>query len=151
MHYDSRCPVDRPIKDLIVDSPFALYRKVLPDSDSSHTPEQDKESVNRMTTLAVNLMLAMTNVPNIMTRERILRPTKKVGKTIVRRALWKPNFIGENFRIKYEGEQVLEGHHRSPHAHWRKGHWRNQRYGEKLSLVKRIWIEPVFIGLKQDA
>ena len=30
--------------------------------------------------------------------------------------------------------------------HWRKCHWRNQPYGEKLSLRKKIMIPPVFIN-----
>lgn len=27
-----------------------------------------------------------------------------------------------------------------------RGHWKNQRFGEKLSLLKRIWIEPYYRG-----
>lgn len=31
-------------------------------------------------------------------------------------------------------------------THWRRGHWRNQHHGEKMSLVKLIWIKPVMIN-----
>lgn len=31
-------------------------------------------------------------------------------------------------------------------THWRRGHWRNQPYGEKLSLVKMRWIKPVMVN-----
>lgn len=31
-------------------------------------------------------------------------------------------------------------------AHWRRGHFRNQRYGEKLGLVKPVWIAPTLVG-----
>lgn len=31
-------------------------------------------------------------------------------------------------------------------SHWRRGHFRNQRYGEKLSKSKSIWIEPALVG-----
>lgn len=150
MHYDSRCPVSRPVKDLIFASEFELYRKTLPDELTAHSVEDDKRSVRRMTTLAVNLILAATSMPEMISRERILRPAKKDGKEVIRRALWKPNFIGEHFRIQYEHKDA-EGTHRSPHAHWRRGHWRNQRYGEKLSQVKRIWIQPVFVGLQPSS
>lgn len=34
----------------------------------------------------------------------------------------------------------------SKKTHWRRGHWRNQPHGEKLSLVKLIWIKPVMIN-----
>lgn len=29
--------------------------------------------------------------------------------------------------------------------HWRRGHWRNQRYGEKLASKKLVWIKPVIV------
>jgi hypothetical protein len=32
-------------------------------------------------------------------------------------------------------------------THWRRGHWRNQPYGERLSLRKIIWIQPTLISL----
>jgi hypothetical protein len=30
--------------------------------------------------------------------------------------------------------------------HWRRGHWRNQRYGESLINTKLIWIKPVIVN-----
>jgi hypothetical protein len=33
----------------------------------------------------------------------------------------------------------------SPRAHWRRGHWRRQRYGTALALVKPIWIRPTIV------
>ena len=30
--------------------------------------------------------------------------------------------------------------------HWRRGHWRQQRHGPKLSQVKRVWIKPTMIN-----
>lgn len=35
-------------------------------------------------------------------------------------------------------------------THWRRGHWRNQPYGEKNSLVKRIWLKPRLINAKNE-
>lgn len=37
--------------------------------------------------------------------------------------------------------QVSSG--RSVEPHWRRGHWRHQAYGEKLSLRKLIWMRPM--------
>lgn len=31
--------------------------------------------------------------------------------------------------------------------HWRRGHWKNQRHGVKLTLSKRIFVQPVFVRL----
>mgnify|MGYP006139414631 CR=1 FL=1 len=36
-------------------------------------------------------------------------------------------------------------------AHWRRGHFRNQRYGEKLGLVKPVWIAPTLVGREKVA
>jgi hypothetical protein len=30
--------------------------------------------------------------------------------------------------------------------HWRRGHWRNQPFGEKLSEKKLIWIKPTIVN-----
>jgi hypothetical protein len=31
-------------------------------------------------------------------------------------------------------------------THWRRGHWRRQRYGPQNSLMKRVWLRPVMIN-----
>lgn len=31
-------------------------------------------------------------------------------------------------------------------AHWRRGHWRQQRHGAGLALLKRLWIKPVLVA-----
>lgn len=36
-------------------------------------------------------------------------------------------------------------------VHWRRGHFRNQRYGESLSQVKPLWIAPTLVGLEKSA
>src|SRR5437899_7574028 len=67
----------------------------------------------------------------------------KAKKGKIREALWTPNFIGKCYRPK---GMLQGGHHASPSLHWRRGHKRNQRYGEGNKLVKKIWIEPMLIG-----
>jgi hypothetical protein len=36
-------------------------------------------------------------------------------------------------------------------SHWRRGHWRNQRHGQQLSSIKRIWIRPVLVKAEVGA
>lgn len=31
-------------------------------------------------------------------------------------------------------------------VHWRRGHWRQQPYGEHMALRRRTWIKPVLVG-----
>lgn len=45
--------------------------------------------------------------------------------------------------------RALEGYRRTragPHAHWRRGHWRNQAHRPQLSLRKLIWIRPTLVA-----
>lgn len=56
-------------------------------------------------------------------------------------------------RIKICGKKLFAevshggntGHGISPHAHWRRGHWRRQRYGPALALVAPRWIRPTIV------
>jgi hypothetical protein len=147
MQYDSRCPINRQVGDLL-NTDLSHFQCAAPEGVESD-PNEDVKTVNRLSNLAINILLAMTAEPELITPERMLRPTKWNGKHVVRRALWKPNFIGERFKVIYESVAPV-GSHKSPHSHWRKGHWRNQRHGEKNTLVKRIWIKPVFVGLTHE-
>jgi hypothetical protein len=55
------------------------------------------------------------------------------------------------------GQQLLR--HPLPHpagdrhvrAHWRRGHWRRQVYGEGRALRKLIWVMPIVVGASDDA
>lgn len=42
---------------------------------------------------------------------------------------------------------VPEGHVR---AHWRRGHWRRQPYGEGRALRKLIWVMPMLVGAGEN-
>lgn len=144
-HYDSRSPTFRQVKDLmhLNIKHYSYLPSTLPDK------EHDNVTCGRMTNLGINILLAMTAEPEIVSREQMLRPARWVNGEIRDRALWEPNFVGRNFRIQYDRHSP-QGSHRSPHAHWRIGHWRNQRHGPQNTLVKRIWIKPIFVGLSAN-
>lgn len=57
------------------------------------------------------------------------------------------NYVGERF----SGQQTPAGksadssvHKVAPH--WRRGHWRNQRFGAGLGEVRYIWIKPTIVN-----
>lgn len=61
---------------------------------------------------------------------------------------------GDYTRIKICGKNLFTdipqnpaaiGHGVSPQAHWRRGHWRQQRHGTGLSLVTPRWIRPTIV------
>lgn len=142
LHYDFRSPITRPVKDLMT-APFEVISSgIITDEQVNRDLATDHKLIN----LAVNLLLAMTAEPELVTPESMIRPADKRNGVIRKRALWNPRFVGRNFRVEYE-PHAPTGSHRSPHAHWRIGHWRNQRHGPQNTLTKRIWIKPCFIGL----
>jgi hypothetical protein len=57
------------------------------------------------------------------------------------REFWSPAVIGGDYRLRRESVDH-GGTHASPMSHWVRGHYREQAHGPKLSLHKRIWIEP---------
>jgi len=143
MHYDSRAPAENTMVKELMAEEIVRYAKV---GEWETTQAQDSHTATRLCNLAVNILLAMTAEPELVTREHLLEPAKKKGGKITRPAKWKPNFIGEHFKIVYETGDAA-GTHRSPHAHWRSGHHRKQHHGPGNTLVKRIWIKPVYVGL----
>lgn len=67
---------------------------------------------------------------------------KKIGVNIEQSGFSKINFVGQTFKRKYD-EIVKTNSTIQPH--WRRGHWRNQRFGEKLQESKLIWIMPTIV------
>lgn len=63
-------------------------------------------------------------------------------------ALWSPNWIGKNYKL---GGASGGKDHRSPRAHWRRGHWRIQPYGKGNSLTKVLWIHPCLVSTDEVA
>lgn len=83
-----------------------------------------------------------TEIPDHQTTAR----TRGLGFGTGEKRLQKPVMIGYNHRVKTNNES-LGGNHASPQSHWRRGHWRNQPYGDRQKpSFKPIWIEPTFIN-----
>lgn len=56
-------------------------------------------------------------------------------------------FTRINFcRLNQQNPQSTAANEGHAKAHWRRGHWRNQPYGEGRSLRKLIWIMPVLVN-----
>lgn len=74
------------------------------------------------------------------------RPDKKTQKQHgYPRDWWTPWIIGEKY-VRSGSAPRPSGSHGHLAMHWRTGHFRMQRHGPALSLVKRIWIEPMLVG-----
>lgn len=58
-------------------------------------------------------------------------------------------------KIYYVGQSFKKAHHKmlsgdTLQTHWRRGHWRNQKFGENLNQSKMIWILPTIVNNAKD-
>lgn len=57
---------------------------------------------------------------------------------------WTPNILGKTYRLRSKGGEAASGI--SPRMHWRRGHMRQQAYGQGRALRRSQWIEPVLVS-----
>lgn len=119
--------------------------------------EHLKESVALLkgaSSLIINTLFYLENIKDCLPPKKAgrdtpvnLLPGKGVKEHKVESKLFANGYsmvrlIGSEYENHEDG--VLHG---SKSAHWRRGHWRDQRYGEKNKLIKRIWMKPTRIGV----
>jgi hypothetical protein len=57
---------------------------------------------------------------------------------------WTPNVLGRTYRLRARPSEAASGI--SPRMHWRRGHMRQQAYGQGRTLRRSQWIEPVLVA-----
>lgn len=71
------------------------------------------------------------------------REKEKIEKKIAEAGFSKIYYVGASFKkqvnMRDDASIII-----SPH--WRRGHWRNQRFGEGLLSKKLLWIKPVIVN-----
>jgi hypothetical protein len=103
---------------------------------------------NRLMELALKIVLAMSARPEYVEKGvGLARPEKVRHGQVWQEALWNPNFIGRNYRRQVERQEHQGG---TVRPHIRRGHWRNQVYGNpnlpadlrphKMILIDSIWV-----------
>lgn len=93
---------------------------------------------------AFQIILAMLACPEMIEGGILERP-EKTHKGKHQHALWRPNFFGKSYR-HYEVVGPNDEPSRSHRAHWRRGHFRHQRFGAGRVGIKVIWIRPIFVN-----
>lgn len=128
----------------------------------SNLTEADEEFLEKLGVIVFGTMLAMNAKPELLEKGKMLKRVVKAGQAP--REFWSPNIIGPRYRLKREVPKIDRhgkftadqrkrdqgGTHASPRLHWRRGHFRNQRYGVGLREVKQIWMEPMLIGAEGE-
>jgi hypothetical protein len=89
-------------------------------------------------------------VPASDTPEPLARKVREAGTPNARRKALSSLFghgyamvrlCGQEFQTEANATRGM-----STKCHWRRGHFRDQRHGEGLALVKRLWIHPTLVS-----
>lgn len=87
-----------------------------------------------------------TGLPGNFEKKLVFARTEKEKQKIADRAsqsgFSKINYVGQSFKRKYEA--IVSGIS-CIQPHWRRGHWRNQKFGRQLNESKLIWIMPTIV------
>jgi hypothetical protein len=106
--------------------------------------DDDRHKLNKLVGIIFNILFVMSARPEYVERGNRVGTHKKSQTQI-----WTPNVIGARYQTKTTKSQKSENG-TFTRLHWRRGHWRLQRYGIGLVESKRIWIEPVLVGGKNE-
>ena len=95
--------------------------------------------------LTLGILLVMLARPELIQAGAFTGKRSKAGTEF-----WTPNIIGGKYRA--QGAEVRgTGTASSPRLHWRRGHWRDQPFGQGRLLHKNLWIEPTLVGAHDSA
>lgn len=93
---------------------------------------------------AFQIILAMLACPEMIEAGVLVRhQSNKKGR--IKKALWSPNFFGKAY-LKYDVVVGDPGEASCRRPHWRRGHFRHQRYGPGNKAIRVLWIQPMLIG-----
>lgn len=104
------------------------------------------ETQNAIESIALQALMALSYIPELITDETPPKP-RKPGQKTKGEKFRSPRWIGKDFtRTKRLTANTAPGHHSSPITHWRRGHWRLQACGE--GRLKRVptWIKPILVN-----
>lgn len=99
----------------------------------------DSQALKKAGTAIFNILFAMLARPELVQSGTKFGKHKKSGKEI-----WTPNILGAKYRVQVKNQG---GEHSSPRMHWRRGHYRLQRFGKNLTENRVIWIEPNLVNV----
>lgn len=117
-----------------------------------------KQFVDRTINLAINCLLYLTTADKDITEKypsdlplnlktKLEKANTKRKKEVVKSEISTSGFT----KIKYVGYKIKADYPKSTTGkeiavHWRRGHWRNQKYGHNLTESKLIWIMPTLVN-----
>jgi hypothetical protein len=112
------------------------------------TSNEDHQWLAEIFAIALQCALALTYLPELVEDHQAVPAQGKPHKPGSKKPVLYPRWIGRNFERPRMLGTTTRGHHRSPIAHWRRGHWRRQVCGEGRQDRRLQWIRPTLIQAK---
>lgn len=117
-----------------------------------------KQFVDRTINFIINCLLYLTtkeadieekyptDLPTHL-KSKLAKANTKRKKEVVKDEIFRNGFT----KIKYVGQNIKQTHNNNGSngdvaTHWRRGHWRNQKFGQNLSESKLVWILPTIVN-----
>lgn len=137
--------------------PMETFREDVRHPDDLRNVISDPTVLEEVTRLVFNLVCYL-NYPERDQEKRLNDPrahekvrrakgkTRKIAEARARQdgCRW-INFCG--YRTSFDRRAMLGG---TAIGHWRRGHWRNQRFGKALTETRLLWIRPTMVGADKD-
>lgn len=117
-----------------------------------------KQFVDRTINFIVNCLLYLTikepDIESKYPKDLPIHLKTKLGKAntrrrkevvedeIIKSGFTKVNYVGQNIK----STNINSGLNGEVSSHWRRGHWRNQKFGGNLSESKLVWILPTIVN-----
>jgi hypothetical protein len=117
---------------------------------SPHMTTDDHLLLIKVTHMVFGILLFMLRRKDLVTESKLIKKIPGKNPNDPAREFWSPGILGEHYRIRREVTATQGGTHASPRAHWCRGHWKDQHYGQGHSLIKEIWIEPYLRGIDSE-
>ncbi|MFW6359392.1 MAG: hypothetical protein ACOC0N_09315 [Chroococcales cyanobacterium] len=114
--------------------------------------EQENEVtfLNKFRAFCFNLMFVLEKRPELITEE--VNQPKGFGTQQKTNKFKTPVWLGKEYRIKYISEtqsnDTSTGKGSPKCTHFRKGHFRRQKWGKNREKEKLIWIDPVMVNIE---
>ena len=129
-------------EETYIPPPFEAMQHTRPqDAFSLEMNQSDHEVGLLLVQIVFNLICALDARPELKeSGKRVGSHKRGAGE------LWTPHIIGGNYRVKMTKISYSESERTAPRLHWRRGHFRNQAYGENFQCRRTIWLEPVLVS-----
>ena len=101
-------------------------------------------TVGQLSRLIANTIMLINYQPSLVTTQRLGSPGVGFSKKSSNEPM-PVRWLGKTFSNDRTRSRSTGGH-ASPRSHWRRGHWHGYRCGEGRKVLKRKWIQPVYVN-----